>query len=148
MELLFARQLIPPQTNGRTAGKTAWSSSDLKKLHHLFHWARAFCSFLHTRVSSPLHLYLQVVAGCSACHSPADGAVCCWLHTSLWQALIKALRLNTLAGWRVATALAESSNRKTRLSSRGRLGLCRATHYSKSKLRATSDPNHRNQNTD
>ena len=54
MELLFARQLIPPEANSRTAGKTARSSSDLKKLHYLFHWTRAFCSFLQTSPSSLL----------------------------------------------------------------------------------------------
>lgn len=53
-ELLFARQLIPPQTNGKTASRAAQPSSDLKKLHHLFHWTRACCSFLQTSASSLL----------------------------------------------------------------------------------------------
>lgn len=51
-ELLFARQLIPPQTNGKTARRTAQPSRDLKKLHHLFHRTRACCSFLQTSPSS------------------------------------------------------------------------------------------------
>lgn len=50
MELLFARQLIPPQPSG----STAQTSSDLKKLHHPFHWTWAFCSFLQTSLSSLL----------------------------------------------------------------------------------------------
>lgn len=38
VELLFPRQLIPPQPDGITAGEAAQPSSDLKKLHHPFHW--------------------------------------------------------------------------------------------------------------
>lgn len=38
VELLFARQLIPPQPDRSTAGEAAQPSSDLKKRDHPFHW--------------------------------------------------------------------------------------------------------------
>lgn len=38
MELLFARQLIPPQPDRSMAGEAAQPSSDLKKRDHPFHW--------------------------------------------------------------------------------------------------------------
>lgn len=147
-ELLFARQLIPPQTNGKIASRTAQPSSDLKKIHHLFHWTRACCSFLQTSPSSLL-LSTSTSRQCRAAGpatAPLTGqSACWWLHTRSLQASTEALRLGAVAGGVMATALAESSNRKTRLSSGGRPGLCRATCYSKAKPRAASGPNHRNQ---
>lgn len=46
MELLFPRQLKPPQPDGITAGEAAQPSSDLKKRHHPFHWTRVSTRFL------------------------------------------------------------------------------------------------------
>lgn len=124
MELLFARQLIPPQPDRSTAGEAAQPSSDLKKLHHPFHWTWASSRFLQPSPS----------------HPPRQGQWWCWSQPCCWAsqcsllASTKALRPNALAGCLMATTLAESSDRKTWLSFTGRWGLCRAAHYSRSQL--------------
>lgn len=59
VELLFPRQLIPPQPDGITAGEAAQPSSDLKKLHHPFHWTWASKRLLQPSPICPPRQWLQ-----------------------------------------------------------------------------------------
>lgn len=120
VELLFARQLIASQPGGSTAGEAAQPSSNLKKLHHPFHWTRASSRFLQPSPTCPPRQWQWW------CWSQP----CCWASQSSLLASTEAPGPNALAGWLIATALAESSDRKTWLSFTGRQGLCRAANYS------------------